>query len=835
MTLEELLSRLDNVKSAGEDSYTACCPAHDDRDPSLSVKREEDGRILLHCHAGCEFEEVCEALGVAAKDLAPADGRQEPPRRPEGGKRGKLHETVNDAAKAAALGLKRKHKRLYRTVATYSYRDRDGKLVAAVLRLENPENGPPSKEYRPIHKDGAGWRIGDPPGGFPLYRLPELLASEGPVFVCEGEKASDALATVGLTATTSAHGAGAARKADWSALAGRTVIFVPDNDEAGEKYAQEAAGRLRGLDPAPDVRLLKLPDLPDKGDAVEYVDGLRDKGKTDAEIGAELEALASKTPVYGPPAEGDDQGEGLPKVFLPGGARNVRITQSAERLGELLDKRENMFCFCREMVQVCKSPEGTAVIQPVKAAALASELETVADLRTTVAGRNGAIKEVRRNCSKSDAELIMSSVPFLDRLPPLRLLTPRPVFVEHEGELIVIRGYHRPTGIYATGGAAEDVPLEEAVRLLSEVLDDFLFVTESDRSRAIAGLIAPALVHGGLLGGRAPLEMGEADDSQTGKGYRVKLAASVYNAVPLTITQREGRGTGSLEESFSAALLEGAAFISLDNLRGELDSPALESALTEDYFLARAPYRKPTKVDMRRVVVMATSNAAKLTTDMANRMSLVRLRKQPEGHVFRTFQGGADVLGHVRMNQGRYLGAVFAVVREWWRQGKPETDEVRHDFRPWARTLDWIVQNLFECAPLCDGLQQAKKRTTTPHLNWLRDVALAVRDEGCLGTQLRVNDIVDIAYRHGVEVPGMGEKDSLDDDDVARKAFMAVGRRLATCFGGSSRPGSGGDEIAACEVDGYEAQRCVRYDSAHRREIRSYRFTDAEAAMGAAA
>jgi len=65
---ELLLPRLDRVKQTGPDSWLACCPAHDDRSPSLSVKQAED-RLLLHCFAGCEVGDVLAAVGLSLADL----------------------------------------------------------------------------------------------------------------------------------------------------------------------------------------------------------------------------------------------------------------------------------------------------------------------------------------------------------------------------------------------------------------------------------------------------------------------------------------------------------------------------------------------------------------------------------------------------------------------------------------------------------------------------------------------------------------------------------------------------------------------------------------------
>lgn len=70
--LPQFLSTLDKVRKHGKD-YMACCPAHPDKSPSLTIAEREDGRILVHCFAGCSAEEVVNAVGMELKDLMPAN------------------------------------------------------------------------------------------------------------------------------------------------------------------------------------------------------------------------------------------------------------------------------------------------------------------------------------------------------------------------------------------------------------------------------------------------------------------------------------------------------------------------------------------------------------------------------------------------------------------------------------------------------------------------------------------------------------------------------------------------------------------------------------------
>ncbi len=235
---------------------TACCPAHDDQTPSLSISIGNERPIVLHCHAGCSQEAVIGAL--RKRGLWPN-------KRPE----------------------------------HYDYVDANGQLRFQVVRQ-------PGKKFLQRQPDGRGGWIWNAKGALPLiYRLPEVreaITSSRPVFVTEGEKDADRLAGLGLTATCNPSGAGKWRPEHSAHLHGGHVVILPDNDDPGRKHAQQVAMSLQGR--AKSVRVVDLPGLPEKGDVSDWLEA---DGTVD-----ELERLAASTSEWSPPAETDHAPHRIP-------------------------------------------------------------------------------------------------------------------------------------------------------------------------------------------------------------------------------------------------------------------------------------------------------------------------------------------------------------------------------------------------------------------------------------------------------------------------------------------------------------------------------------------
>lgn len=341
---DEVLARIDlaemiraegiELRRDGRD-LRGLCPFHDDRSPSLAVY-ERDGRQRFKCY-GCDargdaidwhqrrtgktypeaLDELAGPSGAAAAPLPPK--RKAPPKRPP-----EEFATEREAANA----IRKRLRPPGAAETAYPYRGEGGELLGGMLRFD-PADGS-RKVLRYLWRTPSGrWRIEGfdelPPR--PLYRLPQLLAADPaePVFVFEGEKCAEAGASCGLLATSAPHGGKAALCADWSPIAGRAVVVVPDRDETGETHRRDVREAAMAAGAA-SVRVVELwrrwPELPKAGgDIADLVKGLGPEEL--ANLGQAVRQLA-KTPTAGellkapPPVEAppSEPSEALPVAEL---------------------------------------------------------------------------------------------------------------------------------------------------------------------------------------------------------------------------------------------------------------------------------------------------------------------------------------------------------------------------------------------------------------------------------------------------------------------------------------------------------------------------------------
>lgn len=263
MELEQVVERFGGGKRAGA-GYKVRCPAHEDKEASLSISLGRNGRILLKCHAGCTWDDIIRVSPIDARELAPEDG----PGRGRG--------TGNPWTDS-------------KIVEVYDYRDPSGQLLFQTVRFDPKD----FRQRRPDPSNKGKWIRNLDGVELVLYRLPELLralAAGSGVFIAEGEKDVNNLHRLGVAATTSPMGAGKWRDGYSEVLRGVHVAIIADKDKAGRAHAAQVAASLRGK--AASVRVLELP-----GAGKDASDWIAAGGTQD-----ELRTLANQAPEWLPAA-----------------------------------------------------------------------------------------------------------------------------------------------------------------------------------------------------------------------------------------------------------------------------------------------------------------------------------------------------------------------------------------------------------------------------------------------------------------------------------------------------------------------------------------------------
>lgn len=229
-----IVSKLNATYTTGGD-WMAPCPCHQDDSPSLSLKFI-DSKLLVHCFAGCDRDEVFRTVAGLIPRVKPAT-----------------------------------EKVLEKNRIEHTYYNEDGSIHGKVTRNYYSENGEIKKKmYSQAYDNKAnnwavrenGRLVGLSYKTCPLYNLQGLLAAppEKSIFIVEGEKKVDILVSHGLIAVCNQGGAGKWRADNNKYLLGRVIILCPDIDDAGYSHVSLVAHMLR----ASGINQLKLLDLGDK-------------------------------------------------------------------------------------------------------------------------------------------------------------------------------------------------------------------------------------------------------------------------------------------------------------------------------------------------------------------------------------------------------------------------------------------------------------------------------------------------------------------------------------------------------------------------------------------
>lgn len=279
MQFDEILTHFQIQKHYG-DKAQARCPCHDDKQASLTITKGRRS-ALLHCHAGCNFEDIIQKVGLKKQDLYFEE-------RPPG-----------SSWRAYVEG--REHKRIE---AVYNYvsaingeyaftkiRMQDKRMIYGVLcsgRFTYGLGGRHRKDLKSVYGD--------------LKTLNKAIAENKPIFIPEGEKDVNTLTKRGYTALT--YGGSGDWQSEFATLfKGAEVYILADNDEPGRKVANTILTDLKGIAksakvivPVPDISKADISDYFAAGHSNEDFERLIHSAVADITVGSHTTVKNSSVP-----------------------------------------------------------------------------------------------------------------------------------------------------------------------------------------------------------------------------------------------------------------------------------------------------------------------------------------------------------------------------------------------------------------------------------------------------------------------------------------------------------------------------------------------------------
>lgn len=484
----------------------------------------------------------------------------------------------------------------YHEAARYRYTDAEGNLIHQVVRMEHPAQG---KEF--LQADGGG-RWSTKHVEQVLYNLPAVSASPWAVVV-EGEKDADTLIAHGIPATTNAGGAKKWQDSFSDALAGKDIILLPDNDDAGQAHLAVVGKSLSGK--AKSIRWLTISRLP-KGDVTDW---FSQEGGTPAAL---LDAIRT-APAFVAPHE-DAMALAAAKEANRKPLRNYELVKTQDAKGKpktekeprlshhiLDDIRQRFLDFPRTL--------GGELFDHDKDTREIEFLRTPADLFGWMADKS----KNRVEWARGDGFLTKD-----ETLSNLRRTARRYEAISN------VPDYPRRSDVYYSHPPLPDASPTHAA--LNGLLDFFAPAAPEYRTLLAALFAAPIYYRPGIP--RPMWVIDSEDGAGTGKTTIAEMVAELYATDPVQVTKVDlATRMEELVKRLVSSTGRQARVLLLDNITGQFRSESLAGLVTRSTITGRAPYGRGEESRPNNLTYIITANSASLDNDLAVRSFFLFVRR----------------------------------------------------------------------------------------------------------------------------------------------------------------------------------------------------------------
>ncbi|MGA2060002.1 MAG: primase-helicase zinc-binding domain-containing protein [Thermoguttaceae bacterium] len=560
-----------------------------------------------------------------------------------------------------------------------------------VLRfnLPTPDGEKQRKEFRPAVKVGNGWIAGFPDSPRPLYRKKEIIDATdiALVTVHGGEKATDAAATLGLLATTNAGGEAAINKTDWTPLARYVmVVIIIDNDPAGEKFGQAVAAILKKQNPDQVVKIIRLPNLPAKGDIVEWTAAGGTKEEFLKLVDAAPVVTAEQIAEWSTDKSTKDK-SGTPTIVI--GTDEKRVVDQAIAAMATHDGIYQRGGGLVHIVTDLQPPRGIA--RPKNAPRISNmPLPRLREILAESATWQKITDDGPENIHPPEwATKEVAARGQWAGIRRLENIVESPV-LRADGSVLQTAGYDPLTGLILSSDVSfppiTDKPskadAEQARDLLLELVSDFPFKDDIHSAAWLATVFTPFARY--AIDGPAPLFFIDANVRGCGKSLLADATGIIATGRPMP-RMTVPRDDEEIRKRITAVAISGEQIILLDNVSGNFGSQSLDAALTARTWSDRILGSSEMASNLPLYVTwFATGNNVQLQADTARRVCHIRLESPEENPEEREGFAHADLLAYVRAERPSLAAAAVTILAAYWQADRPDMKG-----KPWGSYESW--------------------------------------------------------------------------------------------------------------------------------------------------
>jgi putative DNA primase/helicase len=607
-------------------------------------------------------------------------------------------------------------------VAEYIYKDEHGQNHSRVQRTDEKQF--PQSWWNPAV---SYWVYGQHKGEKIPYRLPELLAAPAnePVWDCEGEKDADTAAALGLVATTHSGGAGKWKPEINRWFAGKKIVYVVEDDDPPGRHC--AAMRARQLSTVVEqVRIVSFADLDGIKDLTEFV-----------EAGHTKEELLERATVF------------QPRVVVriaPG--QIARIVDEAQRA--LIAAGQPIFVRAGRLVEPVWSEYKTrrreqktkvTVLRPHYAETLIYALN-----------KHAAIFErfdlKKQSWVEADPPLEVAKMLInLGRWDFLRVagIISAPT-MRLDGSILEDPGYDAETQLWHEPDVVLVMPpipdkptreqAEKALELLKDLLVGFPFVSNVDRSVALAAIMTAALRGAFIF---APIFLIVAPVAGTGKSFLVDLVSFIIRGRPCPVMSAASSNE-EMEKRLGSIILESPPIISIDNISFDLKSNTHCSMTTQETVKPRILGKSLMPDCEWRGTMFITGNNVHVVGDLVRRTMMCTIDAGVDQPELRKFD--FDPVDVILADRCKYIAAAITIAKAWTAAKQPTDVSLLNGFEDWSRAVRLPLMWLGEEDPV---KSQEQARAEDPERVELLRLIEQWHSHLVIGGQYPVRQIIQVA------------------------------------------------------------------------------------------